>query len=400
MSAETSAPSGEPPRFHPLVGAWIVTRHADALTVLGNPELFSSRAAYATSLEELGCPGDVAARLTAMVPPGTPQMVASDRPEHGRLRPLATRLFATARIEAYRSRVGDLARDLADGLDGPGPVDLHARFTIPFSARAVLRVLGVEAEHAPAVEALAARATLLFFVKLDDAEKRRSAEALLALQEALSALLDERGAKPRDDLASALLAANAAEAEPLSRAELIQLALDLAFAGSEPVGGVLSSFLLRLLATEGAWRRLAAGPGAVEPMIEEAVRLASGLRGIARRTTRATELGGAALEAGATVLVIPGPVNRDQTVFAEPGSVRPERPGARTHVGFGYGVHYCVGAPLARLELKIALCALLERYPEMRLWPTQPVAFARAPLITQIARLLVEPGPRRRSGGG
>jgi cytochrome P450 len=116
---------------------------------------------------------------------------------------------------------------------------------------------------------------------------------------------------------------------------------------------------------------------------------------MARQVTRDTELGGAAIAAGETVLVLPGPVNRDGSVFAEPGSVRPARPGGRAPVGFGYGIHYCVGAPLARLELSIALSTLLERYPQMRLWPVQPVAFARAPLITQIARMLVEPGPGR-----
>lgn len=396
MSDDPSAPAEGALRFDPVLGAWLITRHSDALAVLGNPELFSSRAVYAGSIAQLGGPADIAARLEAIVPSGTDQMVASDRPKHGRFRPLATRLFTTARIEAYLPRVGDLARELADGLAAPAPVDLHARFTMPFSARAVLLVLGVEPAQAPAVEALVSRASLLFFFNLDEAGKRRSAEALLELVETVAALLDERGAEPRDDIASFLITANEAESEPLSRAELIQLLLDLAFAGSDPVSAVLSSFLLRLLVAGGeGWRKAAAAPEGVESAIEEAVRLASGLRGISRHVVRDTELGGTALQAGSTVIVVPGPVNRDETVFAEPGSVCPGRDNPRLHVGFGYGIHYCVGAPLARLQLKIALSALLERYPQMRLWPTQPVAFTRVPLITQIGRLLVDPGPRR-----
>jgi len=395
LSDNSAAPVGQPPHFHPLVGAWIVTRHADAVTVLGNPDLFSSSAAFAGSFQQLGCPADIAERLEAIVPAGTPQLVASDRPQHGLLRPLATRLFTTARIEAYRPIVRDLAQGLADDLAGPGPVDLHARFAIPFSARAVLRVLGVEADRAPAVEALAASASLLFFVQLDEAAKRRSAEALLALEEEMAVLLDARTAAPRDDLASALARANASESEPLKRAQLIQLLLDMAFAGTDPVATVLSSFMLRLLATGGAWRRAAATPETIGSVVEEAVRLASGLRGIARRAVRDTEVGGTPIEAGATVLVMPGPVNRDEGVFPDPGNVCPGRAGARTHIGFGYGIHYCVGAPLGRLDLELALTALLERFPDMRLWPSQPVAFARAPLLTQVGRLLVDPGPRR-----
>lgn len=395
MSDDSTADAGQAPRFHPLVGAWIVTRHADAVSVLGNPDLFSSRAAFAGSFQQLGCPADIAERLEEIVPAGTPQLVASDRPEHGFLRPLATRLFTTARIEAYRPIVRDLAERLADSLAGPGPVDLHSRFAIPFSARAVLRVLGIEADRAPEVEALAASASLLFFVALDEPAKRRSAEALLALEEELAALLDSRTAAPRDDLTSALARANAAESAPLKRAQLIQLLLDMAFAGTDPVATVLSSFLLRLLATGGAWRRAAETPESIGSFIEEAVRLANGLRGIARQPVRDTEVGGVGIAAGDTILVMPGPVNRDAAVFPDPGNICPGRAGARLHVGFGYGIHYCVGAPLGRLDLELALTALLERFPDMKLWPAQPVAFTRVPLLTQVGRLLVEPGPRR-----
>ena len=194
-------------------------------------------------------------------------------------------------------------------------------------------------------------------------------------------LLDDRERNPTDDLTSALLAASRGIDPPLSRAAVMGVPLDLVVAGHVTVTRAIGNALVLILAEPGRADDLRDDPSLVAPAVEEILRLESPAQGLFRTTTREVTIGGVTLPVGARVMVHYGSANRDEHVFACPAAYDPRREGLGRHLAFGKGVHFCIGAPLARLELTIALPLLLERLPGLRLveaplaW--EPIFFAR-----------------------
>jgi cytochrome P450 len=196
------------------------------------------------------------------------------------------------------------------------------------------------------------------------------------------ARLDEREGGAGDDLTAALLRASEELDPPLPREAVLGVPLDLVVAGHVTVTRALGSGLLLLLSEPARAERLLADPRHVDAAVEEILRLESPAQGLFRTTTTEVELGGARLPAGARVMVHYGSANRDESVFARADAYDPGRPGLHRQLAFGKGIHFCVGAPLARIELRIALPLLVERLPGLRLaapdeleW--EPIFFAR-----------------------
>jgi len=194
-------------------------------------------------------------------------------------------------------------------------------------------------------------------------------------------LLDERERAPTNDLTTALLAAARDLNPPLARDAVMGVPLDLLVAGHVTVTRAIGSALVLLLGEPGRDDELHSDSGLVPAAVEEILRLESPAQGLFRTTTRPVTLGGVSLPAGARLMVHYGSANRDERVFECPADYDPRRAGLNRHLAFGKGVHFCIGAPLARLELGIALPMLFERLPGLRLadrslaW--EPIFFAR-----------------------
>ena len=367
----------QPVFFADRLGLWVVTRHADVMAVLKDHETFSSTGALKSSAAPY--PADVTTALADGYPE-MPFIIEVDPPLHDRIRGLVTRAFTPRRVTALEPRVQAIAEELVEEFAGDGRADVIERFAWPLPLRVLGELLGVPAGDVPQLHEWGRDWLLL---QQEGPVDRRIAHArgFAAMQRYFVAALEEREREPRDDLMGALVAARREVDPPLSLVDVAGLPLDLMVAGHVTVTRAIGSALMLSFEAVGV-REALLHDDTARGAIEEILRLESPAQGLFRTTTRDVELGGVALPKGTRVMVHFGAANRDEHVFHAPGECRPGRPEATRSVAFGRGIHFCIGAPLARLELRIALPLLLRRLPGLRLQPgaaveREPIFFAR-----------------------
>jgi cytochrome P450 len=182
--------------------------------------------------------------------------------------------------------------------------------------------------------------------------------------------VEDRRANPRGDLTSDLVHARSDDGEPsMSTSEVISVISGVVAAGSDTTSILLAYAVWLLLTHPETWEAVKADPARVPRVVEETLRVRNPVRGLRRVSTRPTTLGGVDIPEGATLYVHVGSANRDESVFDDPDAFDVSRPNLSEHVGFGKWTHFCLGAPLARLEARVALECLIERVPGMRLAP-------------------------------
>ena len=364
--------------FAERFGFWVVTRHEDVLRVLKDGRTFSSRDALTSSHV------DLPAEVQAVLDEGWPEMpviIDTDAPLHTAIRGLVTKAFTPRRVAEMAPRIEELATELLDELAPEGEADIVRRFAWPLPLALVGEMLGVPRADLPRLHEWSVHWLRLKQPGATIDQQLEWARSTVELQRYFMELLDDRERNPTDDLTSALLAASRGIDPPLSRAAVMGVPLDLVVAGHVTVTRAIGNALVLILAEPGRADDLRADPSLVAPAVEEILRLESPAQGLFRTTTREVTIGGVTLPAGARVMVHYGSANRDEHVFACPAEYDPRREGLGRHLAFGKGVHFCIGAPLARLELTIALPLLLERLPGLRLveapltW--EPIFFAR-----------------------
>ncbi|MFF3443800.1 cytochrome P450 [Streptosporangium sp. NPDC002721] len=331
---------------------WLITGHEEARSLLSDPRLVKGGWQY----------GTYAARLPQELARGAySHMLLADGADHARLRKLVTSVFTRRRIEKLAPRIQKLTDDLLSACDGSDSVDLVSALALPLPMGVIGEVLGIPQklrEHfrrwtAPIVspgiygyqECEAATAAMLAFARDLIASKRRI---------------------PRDDLLSDLIAARDG-AERLSEDELTSMVFLLVIAGHETTVNLIANGVYALLANPGQLALLRDDPGLLDAAIEELLRY----DGPVQTTTpyvaaEPIEVGGVRIEAGETVIIALQAANRDPAHFPEGDRLDLTRKGT-PHTAFGHGMHYCLGASLARVEARIALGALLARYPHLRL---------------------------------
>jgi cytochrome P450 len=286
-----------------------------------------------------------------------------DPPEHTRLRRLVASAFTARRVEAQRPRVASIVSELVGALlDGPQPADLVSGFSLPLPVQVICEMLGVPAED---VERFHSWSDTILGDWQRDSDQIMT--ALVDLYNYFAALIDIKRAEPADDLMTALIAARDHD-DRLSEEELTTLGCTLLIGGHETTANQLNLSLLVLLDHPAELGKLRADPELIPGAVEELmryVRLGDGLPP-ARVTTEDVELGGVTIHAGEAVLPLYNTANRDHSVFSDPDRFDVSRAPAN-HLAFGAGVHHCLGAQLARLELQEALRGLLDRMPGLRL---------------------------------
>ncbi|MFE7427123.1 cytochrome P450 [Streptomyces sp. NPDC057545] len=335
-------PYGEP--------AWLVTRYADARLVLGDQRF--SRAAALSHDEPRQSEGRRDSGILSM-----------DPPDHTRLRSLVAKAFTVRQVEKLRPQVRTLTSDLLDEMEAAGqPADLVDLFALPLPVAVICRMLGVPAEDRPKFRVWSDAALSTSSLTAEEFDRNRE-----ELRSYMAELIAQHRAEPRDDLMTALIEARDGR-DRLSELELIDLCVGILVAGHETTASQIPNFVLTLLDHPDQLARLRAEPELVPNAVEELLRfvpLGSG-SGQPRYATEDIEVGGTLVRAGSPVLVAVGAANRDALRFSAPGVLDVAREGNQ-HLGFGHGVHHCLGAPLARLELQEALSALITRFPGLRL---------------------------------
>lgn len=335
-------PYGEP--------GWLATRYEDVRTVLGDPRF--SRAAAVGRDEPRTRP--------QLSPPGT--ILSLDPPDHSRLRRLVTKAFTVRRIEALRPGVQRIADTLVDAMLAAGPPrDLVADFALPLPVTVICELLGVPYEDRGDFRHWSDAFLSTTRYSVDEVK-----ECARAMHEYMAGLVRARRAEPRDDLISGLVEARD-ERDQLSEQELISLCQAILIAGHETTASQIPNFVYVLLTHPDQLAAVRDDPAMVPRAVEELMRftpLGAGA-GIPRYATEDIELGGVLVRAGEPVIPAIGSANHDERVYADPTRLDLHRD-APSHIGFGHGAHHCLGAPLARMELQVALATLLTRLPGLR----------------------------------
>jgi len=354
-----------PVTFSPSIGAYMVTRYADLVAVLDDPQTYSSKAALPMIYDN---PPEVVAVLKAGRVPETTMVVNEDEPGHIRFRRVFDAGFTGARVRAMVPLMRERAEALIDGLVGMGRADLVAGYAIPFVQAVISAVIGFPAEDTARIQAWTDDVNMLWNMLAPVQARVESARRMTDYTRYLQALIDDRRAHPREDLISDLV--HGANGYPGVPDEYVHNIIRGAarVAGFDTTRDAITATVLIMLQNPGVRERILADPArAIPKLTEEALRRDAPHRGLFRITTREAELGGTTLPAGSPILLLFGSGNRDEAVFAHPDDVDLDRPNARDHLAFGRGLHSCPGAPMARAEIRVALETLIRRLPRLRL---------------------------------
>ncbi|MFD3687646.1 cytochrome P450 [Nocardiopsis sp. NPDC058631] len=361
--------------------AWLVTRHEDARTVLADPDMLKDPEAGNAlwRAARLGLPYDHRPSLVR-------SMVNVDAPDHARLRRVAGGAFSPRRVRALVEGAERVTADLVDRIAASERPDLVRDLAYPLPIAIICDILGVPEADRPEFHQQAA---------VLDSSSYEEREAIAAttdwFDDYLGALVDARLSEPSDDLLGDLVEAH--RSGELSRDEVTSTAFLLLVAGHETTVALIGNMLFTLLRRPERWDRLRADRTLLGPAVEESLRLESPLQNATWRFPgKPATVGGVALEAGEPVLVSLLAAGRDPERYEDADEFRPER--GDSHLAFGHGAHFCIGAQLARMEARVAVGALLDRFPDLRLaveeselrwWPSMimhglfslPVSLAR-----------------------
>ncbi|MDA3646772.1 cytochrome P450 [Saccharopolyspora indica] len=332
---------------------WLVTRYAEVNAVLVDTRFSLARAAH-PDVPKLG---------TFELPPGL--ILATDPPEHTRLRKLVAKVFTARRIEQLRPRVQEVTDRLLDELAGmTPPVDLIEHFTAALPIEIICEMLGVPDADRPSFQDWTERILTVSGLPVEEVRA-----GWTELSDYIAELVDDKRRSPTEDLLSLLITARD-EDDRLSEEELVLFGLALLNAGHETTKNQLANSVALLLDEHpDQWRRLVEHPGLIGPVVDELLRYSSLEAfqvGLPRVATATVELGGVTIAEGDTVLISLSSANRDAAAFDSPDEFDPARQPNR-HLAFGNGVHRCLGAQLAKIELETGLGELTRRFPQLRL---------------------------------
>jgi cytochrome P450 len=330
---------------------WLVTGHQEALTVLAH-----SRVSVQRRRDE-PAPGDDA----GFRPGGLPFV---DPPDHTRLRTMVQPAFGPKAVARLRPMVEQLVDHMLDEAGERGEVDLIADLAGPLPAIVLAELLGIPARDQELFRSWATTVIETIDPVSLRIVSRAGDQARAELTSYLGGVVAQRRRRPADDLISAMVQAEDS-GQRLSGAELLEMCLLLAVVGIETTTNLIGNGVSALLAHPAELRRLRAQPGLVKTAVEELLRYDAPVQLAGRVAADDIELAGQTLRAGQVIGVVLGAANRDPAAFAGPDRLDLAR-SPNNHVAFGRGIHFCLGAPLARLEGPIAIAALVARFPRIR----------------------------------
>jgi cytochrome P450 len=305
-------------------------------------------------------PGDPRAGLPAA------DLLTLDPPDHTRLRRLVSGAFTPRAIAGLEPWIREVTVRLLTAADGAAGFDLIDALAFPLPIAVICHLLGVPTEDQAQFRAWGHEVAATLEPQLAATARAQTRAAELALTGYLQDLVRERRANPDDSILSALIAAED-EGDRLSSGEVVSTALLLLVAGFETTVNLIGNGTVALMGSPDSWDRLRQDPALVPAAVEEMLRYDSPVQLTARTATEDVEVSGTVIAAGRPVIVFIGGANRDPSVFEQPDEFRINRPDSGRHLSFSLGMHHCLGSALARLEGRIAIEELTQRYPALEL---------------------------------
>jgi cytochrome P450 len=341
----------EHPVYESAMGMRFVSRYEDVLFVLKNPDLFSSKAFGFTSVD--GRP--------------TSTIINSDPPDHTRLRALVNRAFTPRMIADLEPRIRDITAGLLSDLQDPSEFELIADLAIPLPVTVIAEILGVEPER---MNDFKRWSDIVVNSLLKSSVTPEEDADLSGFLDYFRDAMDARRGNPSGDLISALVRAEE-HAQALSADEVLAFTIILLIAGNETTTNLLGNLVVALLRNPDQVAALRDDPELIPNAIEESLRYDAPVQMLFRQATRDVELAGTLIPADSMVIPLFSSANRDESKYPDPDRFDIKRD-TQGHVAFGHGIHFCLGAPLARLEGRIALEALLPLLPHLELVDEEP----------------------------
>ena len=368
--------------------AWLVVRYDEAMAALNDPRLSKDmHAAFAedSAVAAEGLPGPEFAR----------HMLSVDPPDHTRLRRLVSAAFSPRRVDALGPQVQAITDDLLDEIAGEGetgPVDLVATFAFPLPYTVICELLGVPPVDRDRLGRAFTKLLVPTSTAAEYAEAKRASDVVVGM---LRDLVAAKESEPGDDLVSALVSARDGQ-ERLNNQELLSTIFQLMVAGHDTTASLIGNSVVALFRNPEQLARLRADPDLIPAAVEEFLRYDAPVpHSTFRYTAEPVTIAGTEIPKGAQVIICMAAANRDEEKFAQPDALDLDRQASR-HLAFGHGVHHCLGAPLARMEGRVALGSLLRRFPQLR--PAVPLGDLQwthgdGLVLRGLSELPVIPGP-------
>ena len=364
----------QPVFYSPDIDYWVITRYHDIKSIFRDHETYTAAntitpiVPFSDAVKQMLADGDY-----------SPEPVLSNNvpPSHTRIRALVNRLFTPRRMKSFAPAIRGIAQRGVQRIADSAPVDIVAALTYEYPAYVLFHVLGVPAADVPQVKAWAGNRIKLYYGRPTAAEQVELTKYLVPFWRYVVDLVDEKVRQPQDDLTSDLIRLRTGDDSVLTLNEIASCMITLLVAGHETTTAQINNALLHLLSRPGQWEALCRAPETIPSMLEEMMRYDPSVCTWRRSAVKPSTIAGVDIPAGADLLLMLHSANRDPAAFPQPDAIITGRDNLKDHLAFGYGIHYCVGAPLARLEMAILLETLVDALPNMRLLPDQALEYTR-----------------------
>lgn len=362
----------EPVMFDERIGYYVVSRYDDVKAAFEDWESFSSENAQAP-VRPMGAPAKKIMNDGGFT--AYSGLSARTPPEHTRIRAVASKAFTPRRYKVLEPAIRENVDIMIDKMIAQGaPGDILSDIAHDLPTITILTLMGVPISRIPEVKTWSAARAVLTWGDLTDEEQIPHAHALVEFWNFCQGLVAENKANPGDNLVADLVRYQA-EGDDITDHEIASLLYSLLFAGHETTTTLISNSLRVLLAHPAAYQSIIDNPEAIPGAIDEVLRYSGSIVAWRRKATRDTQIDGVHIPKDSGVLLLMGSANRDDTVFPAPDVFDIGRENARNHLSFGYGIHFCLGNLLAKLQTRVALEEITKKLPTLRMMPGADINF-------------------------
>lgn len=383
----------QPVFFSPMLQTWYVTRYDDISAILNDPVRFSSDDLfdYPAVMPDPSQPSLQSQREPAAGPRCSSSSVFPlERISHSWIRRAVNRAFAARQITDLEARVSNIAVELINGFAPQGRADFVRDFSQLLPTRVMFNVMGVPQTDLEQMKRWEADWVAFTSGHLAREPEEQTVRRLTECQQYWLRLIEERKDCPRADLLSCLIAASREDAAGTDIRQIVNACTVISLAGHETTSNLLSICLYRLLSLPDVWQLLCQDSANIAKGIEETLRFETSVPALMRTTTEAVDVCGVRIPRGARVALLFASANHDEAHFHDPGRFDLCRKDSANHIAFGRGIHFCLGAPLARLQARLTLELLIDRLPRLHLVPRQKITFVATPAHRGLKELLIE----------